>query len=371
LKALILAGGFGTRLRPLSCTRPKLLFPIGNVPLLDLTLRRLAKSGVEEVILAVNFMADQLKQAFGQERCGVKLHYSEDKVQDSKSSGSPKALGTGGPIKQAEKLLVEEDVFLVLNGDILVDFDYSDILKAHSSHNGVATLALHEVDDPSRYGVAKLTTGNRIEEFFEKPSEKAPSNLVNAGIYVFEPKIFRYIPFGERCSIEREVFPKLAKEGSLFGYVVGGLWIDVGKPMDYIRANALWIATRSEKDNLIKTNVGEGKVQGNVVIGEDVRIGKGSVVGPDVSIGDGVFIGDGVQVQNSVIFSHVTILEGSTIRGSIIGEFVTLGRNVKVERGCLIGDHANVQDNTLLKRDTRVCPSKDVNSETALSQCIM
>lgn len=371
MKALILAGGFGTRLRPLSCTRPKLLFPIGNVPLLDLTLERLAKTGVEEVILAVNFMADQLKRAFGGERFKVKLHYSEDEVQGSRASGVSKALGTGGPIKQAQRLLGEEEPFLVLNGDILTDFEYLDILKAHKSHDALVTLALHRVEDPSRFGVAKLSADNRIEEFIEKPLENAPSNLVNAGIYVLEPDIFEKIPVGQRCSIEREVFPQLAKERGLSGYEISGLWVDVGKPMDYIRANALWLESMFKKKGLAEVNIGGKKIQGNVVIGKGVQFKETSVVGPDVSVGDDVYIGSGVHIQNSVIFPHATILDDSSINSSIIGEYVTIGRNVRVERGCLLGDRAVIQDSVLLKQSTKVCPSKEVNSKTLASQCMM
>ncbi len=196
MKALILAGGFATRLRPLSCTRPKLLFPIANRPLLDLTLERLAANGVKEAVLAVNFMADALERACGRSKYGVKLRYSRD-APTSETTGSPQSsLGTGGPVKKAEKLLGQRDPFFVLNGDILTDADYREIMERHKNNEGIGTVALRRVADPSRFGVVELSVENRITKFIEKPSRNAPSNLANAGIYVFEPDIFNYILAG-------------------------------------------------------------------------------------------------------------------------------------------------------------------------------
>ncbi len=372
MKALILAGGFGTRLRPLSCTRPKLLFPIANKPLLDLILERLARNGVAEAILAVNFMADSLEQVFGRKRYGVKLHYSIDKSPKGGISNSQKSLGTGGPVKQAEKLLGTKEPFFVLNGDILTDVDYLEIMEAHRTYDAVATLALHKVEDPSRFGVAKLTRENMIEKFVEKPVKNVPSNKVNAGIYVLEPDIFQYIQAGKKCSIEREVFPKLAEEGKLFGHEIKGLWVDVGKPADYIRANALWLATKLNGGHSMKIIHGEGsQIRENVAIGESVRLGEAAIIGPNVSIGNGVCVGDKVHIENSVIFPNATILDLSSVNGAVIGEYVTIGRNVKIERGCLIGDHATIQDNTTLKENVKVCPSKEVDEKAVTSQCIV
>jgi len=372
LKALILAGGVGTRLRPLSCTRPKLLFPIANRPLLDLTIERLAKNGVEEVILAVNFMAERLEAVFGKTRYGVTLHYSRDKPPKRKTPDSQKSLGTGGPIRQAEKLLGKEEPFFVLNGDILADVDYSEILDAHQSYDATATLALHRVEDPSRFGVAKLTKENRIEAFVEKPKKNTPSNLANAGIYVLEPDIFQYIQAGKRCSIEREVFPKLAEERKLFGHEIKGLWVDVGKPADYIKANTLWLAAKSKDGRSTKISALKGtRIKENVAIGSGVQFGEISIIGPNVSVGKEVRVGNRVHIENSVIFPHTTISDYSTIKGAVVGEHVTLGRNVRIEEGCLVGDYVTIQDNTTLSQNVKVCPSKKVDERTTTSQCIV
>ncbi|MDH5451653.1 MAG: nucleotidyltransferase family protein, partial [Candidatus Bathyarchaeota archaeon] len=162
LKAVILAGGFGTRLRPLSCTRPKLLFPVVNKPILDWTLERLAEIGVKEVILAVNYMAETLMQHYGSARYGMKISYSTE----------DRPLGTGGPVKKAEKLIGHKEPFLVLNGDILTNMNYAQLLEQHRENGAVATIALCEVDDPSRYGIVELTEEKQITRFIEKPARE-------------------------------------------------------------------------------------------------------------------------------------------------------------------------------------------------------
>jgi len=364
LKALILAGGFGTRLRPLSCTRPKLLFPIANKPLLDLMLERLSENGVKEVILAINFMADALEQACGKSKYGIRLHYSRDTPPKPKTTrSSQKGLGTGGPVKQAEKLLGRKEPFFVLNGDILTDANYSRIMKEHKSNDRVATIALRRVKNPSRYGVVELTKEKCITRFVEKPSKKAPSNLANAGIYILEPDIFDYIPLGKRCSIEREIFPKLAKERVLFGYEIKGLWVDVGKPIDYIKANRLWLEAKMETiNNSVEAKIRKKvEIKEAVAIEDDAIIGEKSIIGPNVSLGEKVRIGKEVCIKNSIVFPNTVISDLTTIEEAIIGESVTIGKKVKIGRGCLIGDNAVIRDNITLTHDVKICPSKEIS----------
>lgn len=374
MKALILGGGFGTRLRPLTCTRPKLVFPIANRPILDLTLRRLAANGVKEVILAVNFMADALEQAYAESKYGVKIHYSIDSPPKREASrASRRALGTGGPIKQAEKLLGRKAPFFVLNGDILTNTDYTEIVKEHRRNKSIGTIALYRVEDPSRYGVVELTGENHIVRFVEKPSRNAPSNLVNAGIYVFEPGIFDYIPAGRRCSIEREIFPKLAKERELFGHEIKGLWIDVGKPEDYIKANKLWLEAGIEKATLSRTaSIGKkAEIKEAVAIDKNVLIGERSVIGPNVSLGKKVSVGKGAHIVDSIIFPHTTISDHATVKGAIVGESVTVGERANVGEGCLIGDNAIIQDDVALAQNVKVCPWKEVSKDVLTPSSIM
>jgi mannose-1-phosphate guanylyltransferase len=363
LKALILAGGFGTRLRPLSCTRPKLLFPIANEPLLDLTLQRLAANGVDEVILAVNFMADSLERHCGTSRLGVRLHYSQDVPPTSNSADSSHgALGTGGPVKQAQTLLKNEEPFLVLNGDILTEASYLEIVREHKKNHGVATLALYGIEDPSRYGVVELSEDNHITRFIEKPSKRTSSRLINAGIYVFEPELFQYIPVGKPCSLEKEIFPRLAEEGKLFGHEIKGLWIDVGEPGDYIRANKLWLNSERARARLARRSFGrQAKIAEAVAMDESVQVGEGSTIGPNVSLGKGVSIGNRVNIRNSIVLPYTSISRNALIMGSLIGESVTIGRDVQIGEGCLVGDGVVLKDGVKLTRNVKVCPFKVVS----------
>lgn len=364
MKALILAGGVGTRLRPLSCTRPKLLFPVLNKPLLDWTLERLAESGVKEAILAVNYKAEAFIQRYGESAFGMKISYSREE----------KPLRTGGPIKKAEEIIGHEKPFFVLNGDIFTKIDYGKLLERHEERDGIATIALYRVENPSRYGTVKLAEDCRVKRFIEKaPLGKAPSNLINAGIYVLDPKVFDYIPSSRPVSIEHEVFPTLAKEGKLYGYNFKELWLDIGKPDDYLRANWLLLDAQT-KSGHPKTGVKleiKAEIREPVLFGKGVNIGQESKVGPYVVLGEDVVLGKGVCIKNSVIFSGVTISDFASIRGAVIGEETIIGKRAKIEETCFIGDHATVRENVTLARGVTVCSFKDVPESVTESTCLI
>ena len=364
MKALILAGGFGTRLRPLSCTRPKILFPIGNRPILDWTIERLVECGIREIVLAVNYMADIIMHRYGNSKFGANIIYSKEE----------RPLGTAGPIKKAAPLLGEEP-FLVLNGDIFTDINYKELMEAHLENGSVATIALVEVPDPSRYGVV-LLEDSRILDFIEKPkATKAPSNLVNAGIYAFTPEIFDYIELSKKrgVSIEKEVFPKLAEEGKLYGKVFKGLWMDIGKPRDYLYTNRLLLESHFA-NNWYGEDVKLGRdvqIVRPSILGDRVEVGEKSVIGPYVSVGDSVHIGRGVRIENSIIFEGATISDFSSIKSAIIGKNAYIGRWVKIEEGCIVGDHTLIKDNVTLTRDVTVCPSKEVSESILTSTSLL
>jgi len=360
LKALILAGGFGTRLRPLSCTRPKILFPIVNKPLLQWTLERLARNKIKEAILAVNYQSEVFLKRYRIPKCGVNITYSRDPLK--------KPLGTGGPIKRAEKLIGYDAPFLVLNGDIFADVNYTELLNMHEEKNATATIALHRVEDPSRYGVAELTKQNRIKRFVEKPSrEAAPTNLINAGVYVLSPKIFDYIPKGRTVSLEREVFPKLVEEGKLYGHVFDGLWRDIGKLEDYLKINKILLDFFA---NQFKYKIGEATVKKPVAFDERVSIGEKSVIGPYAVLGQNVTAGKNVRIQNSVIFPRTIISDFSSINGAIIGENVVIGKRVKIGKGCVLGDHVKIKSNVSLTKGVSICPAKEISESVLTPKCI-
>jgi len=361
LKAVILAGGFATRLRPLSCSRSKTLFPIVNKPLLQWIFEGLASNNVKEAVLAVNALTQFHIKQQKLSKYGLKIKYVID---------PPKMpLGTAGPIKNAEKIVGSEEPFIVLNGDIFVDINYKQLMETHIKTGALATIALCEVEDPSRYGVAELENGNCIKNFIEKPSkEQAPTKLINAGIYVLSPKVFEYIPKGKQCSIEREVFPLLAREHKLFGHMIEGLWMDIGKPEEYLQTNKIIL------DNLAAANKlkahREIKTKDPVAIDRGCVVGKKTVIGPYTVLGKNVIIGDNVQICNSIIFPDVKICDNTIIEGAIIGEGTLIGRNVRVHTGCIIGDQVKIKDNTSLSKELAVCPGKEI-SETILKRNII
>jgi mannose-1-phosphate guanylyltransferase len=278
-------------------------------------------------------------------------------------------LGTGGPIKKAEKLIGHSEPFLVLNGDIFADLSYTEILEKHRERGNLATIALCKVEDPSRYGVAELATNCRIKRFIEKPAEgTAPTNLINAGIYVLNPRIFQYIPEGKAVSMERKVFPKLVEEGELYGHVFQGLWMDIGKPEEYLQTNKILLEALA---NLQKPkSAGKFELKNPVVLDKGVCIGEKSVIGPYAILGKNVTIGKNVQISESVILSDAKIDDSSSINGAIIGEDVIIGKKVRIGKGCVIGDQAKVRDNVSLAEKTAVCPAKEVSENILKSQII-
>src|SRR3989344_943177 len=232
MKAILLAGGVGTRLQPLTNTIPKPLIPIDDKNLTEHVFAILKKHGVEEIILSLGYMADTIQDYFRDgARHGVKISYlKEDKL-----------MGTAGPLMLLKKMgkEIKED-FFVMNADNLFSLDTRKWLDFHSAHNGVATIALHEVEDPTTYGVVALE-GNRIVQFVEKPKiEEAPSRLINSGYYILSHKIFDFIPVSDYAMMEKDIFPKLAELGFLYGYKGEGQWFDTGTHERYEKVKKEW-----------------------------------------------------------------------------------------------------------------------------------
>jgi mannose-1-phosphate guanylyltransferase len=329
-------------------------------------LENLSKEGVEKVILAVNYMGDALRREFGTSKYGMDIIYSYEK----------KPLGTGGPIKEAENILNKDNTpFFVLNGDIISSIKYSKLYKRHQSFGGKGTIVIHEVEDPTRFGVVEISRTNQILKFIEKPTkEEAHSNLVNAGVYVLDHSVLDLIPNGKKASIEREVFPVMAAKRQLYSYKYNGLWVDTGKPNDYFLANKLMLDRIAKKNPVIKeqyTLSPSAKIIPPVVIGEDVIIEEDTCIGPYASIGDNVTIGKGTRIENAIIFPKAWIECHTSINGAIIGEAAIIGRWVKVEHGCIVGDHAMINDNITLTENVQICPNKEVSNSVLKPSTIM
>ncbi|MDR2719436.1 MAG: NDP-sugar synthase [Nitrososphaerota archaeon] len=353
VKALILAGGFATRLRPLSCSRPKTLFPIVNKPLLQWIFERLADSGIDEAILAVNALTQFYIRQQKPSKCGLKVRFSIDPPKNP--------LGTAGPIKKAEHLLGHDEPFIVLNGDIFADIDYKKLIETHKKTNAIATIALCSVEDPSRFGVVELCEDNDcIKRFIEKPPKgQAPSNLVNAGVYVLSPEVFDFIAGGRAVSIEREIFPQIAEIGRLVGCRINGLWMDIGKPSEYLAANRLLLDLISH--TMVKPQVPGVEMQFPVALGSGVVLGENSVIGPYAIIGKNVKIGRNVTISDSVVFSDAEIGDDLELRGVVVGEGARIGRHANIGSGCVIADQVRVRENVCMREGSTVCPAKEVS----------
>lgn len=227
---LILAGGKGTRLKPITDEIPKPLLPIQGKPVVEYTIDLFKKYGITTVLLSIGHLGEKIKDYFGDgKQFGVKIIYIEEETPQ----------GTAGPLRLAKKYLTE--TFVMCNADELKNIDLEEMFMFHKENNAAATIALTTVSEPSVYGVARLQ-GNRIQEFIEKPKkEEAPSNLINSGLYILEPAVVDYVPEGnETVSIEKDVFPKLAKEGKLYGYHFSGQWFDTGNFERYEKAMKEW-----------------------------------------------------------------------------------------------------------------------------------
>jgi len=341
----------------LSYALPKLLFPVGGRPLLEQTIEHLSSFGVDEAILAVNYMADQLREYFGEEYHGVKITYSLE----------PRPLGTGGPIGFARQHYDIREPLLAMNGDILSDVDIDAMYGVHESNEAAVTIALHEVDDPTRFGVAGLDGQSRIREFLEKPKlADAPSRLINAGVYLMEPEAIDRIPQGRRVIIEREVFPALAREGKLFGYIHSGTWFDIGNITDFKNANFALLENKS-KDKVVEGNdvtiAESAKLTHPALIGDHAIVEEAAKVGPRTIIGRRVQIRRNASLTGSIVFDDAEVGTDSSIDGAVIGNRATIGRGVIVEQGSVIAGYVRIHDSVRITRGVYVHPYKDIDHD--------
>ena len=288
MQALILAGGEGTRLRPLTTTVPKPVVPLVDRPFIAFMLDWLRTHGVEDIVISCGHMASGVRNVLGDGSAfGVQLRYVEE----------PTPLGTGGALKYAEALL--DDRFFMLNGDVLTDLDLGALIAAHRGHGARATIALHRVEDPSSYGLVRTGEDGVVTAFVEKPAPGAADvDTINAGTYVFEPDVLELIPTGRAVSVEREVFPELVGAG-LFAFTGEGRWRDIGTPASYLAANMEWMPAG-------------GLIDPTVVVeaGADVT---------ESVVGAGARIASGASIQRSVVLPEASVEAGAVFRDQVVG----------------------------------------------------
>lgn len=353
MKAVILAGGFATRLRPLTLTRPKPLLPILDRPLIDFIMRELVRISCDEVIISVRYLADVIKKYFNSNNYGVRISFAEE----------VRPLGDAGPLKMINRIYGLNSTFIVVYGDIFSDVDLGEVVRFHRKYGGLATMVVTRVDDPSRYGVVVYDDDRKVIKFVEKPpKEKAISNIVNAGIYVFEPEVLKYIP-ESYSKLAKDVLPKLASDEVLYAYEHNGTWLDIGLPSDYLKANFEALKHYYPDGYIDSTSEVDGaEIIQPSFISSNVKLSKLCKVGPYTIISSNSVVGPAVRVRKSLLFNNVVVDEGSLIDTSLIGERSLIGKWVRIEAGSVIGDEVVIRDEVLIPKNTIILPYKEIDS---------
>jgi len=315
VQAIVLVGGEGTRLRPLTETVPKPALTLVDRPFLAYMIEWLAGHGVTEVVLACGFLPDVLREALAgeEERAGVSISYVVE----------PERRGTAGAVRFAADELGGrlDERFLALNGDVLTDLDLSALLRAHAERDAQATLGLHPVEDSSAYGLVHRGAEGAVLEFLEKTGESVPGEI-NAGMYVLERSVLDLIPPGEEVSIERDVFPRLAGEG-LHGLRLDGYWMDIGTPERYLQAS--WdILERRVETRVQPTAPG-------MFVAAGAEVATGATIGPRAVLGEGCRVADGTEVRESVVLDGCVVGGGARVSGSILSAGVEVAPGAVLE----------------------------------------
>jgi len=335
---LILVGGFGTRLRPLTFSKSKPMVEFVNKPILVHQIEALVAVGVKEIVLAVNFQQNSLIEFLkvAEETYKIKLTISPEK----------EPMGTAGPLALAKEILekTEGDDFFVFNSDITCKFPLEGLLKFHKNHGREGTIMVTKVEDPSKYGVILSEENGKIKQFIEKPKTFI-SDRINAGLYILNKKVLNRIK-PVPTSIEREIFPLMAQDGELFSLDLEGFWMDIGQPTDYLKGTGIYL------DDLKKSGskeLAEGSnFKGNVLIHPKATVSSDALIGPNVVIGPNVSVKPGARIQNSVILSNCIIEIGCYIDGSIIGWKSKLGKWVRIDGQSILGEDVTVNESVYI-----------------------
>ena len=342
MQALILAGGRGTRLRPLTVYTPKPIVPVLNRPFLLYQIEVLAKAGITQIVLSLSYQPDKIEDLLGDgSDYGVNLSYVTE----------PSPMGTGGAYKFAAEAIRETT--LVFNGDILTDVDVSSIIDFHKEKGSEATIALVPVKDPSAYGLVETDPEQRVLRFIEKPKPediaKLKINTINAGIYVLEPSILDLIPKNENCSFEYSVFPTiLEKQKQFYAYILSdNYWRDLGNPKSYLEAHHDFFLGAIKGFEIDRST--ESDIATAAIVDKTSVIGEGCVIKPNArivnsAIGPGVHVEEKAVIENSVIWSHTRVSSSAEIRNAVIGRSCHIGRNVIVNDGAVLGDKTSLPD---------------------------
>lgn len=355
MKAIVLAGGKGTRLRPLTYTKPKPLLPLTGEPAIAHLIQKLAREGVDEIVVTTNYFAKQLRATLGDgSKYGARIHHVEEQTP----------LGTAGSVKNSQSLI--DETFAVVQSDNQFEFYLKEVVQLHRKVGAMVTIALTEVDDPSQYGIAELSDG-RVTRFLEKPhAGECFSNLINTGLYVVEPEVLKLVPEGKPFDFSRNLFPLMLKSKMfLAGFRVKGFWVDIGDPRSYLRAN-MWALDELQpgragaKDNItygLGSSVAEtATLKGPVYLGKNAKVQKDAVIGPYVCVGDDSEISAGARIASSVVYENTRIGHSAVLDACVVAENCKIGDRVRIERDAVVGAGTELGNNSHVAADSRVGP---------------
>ena len=376
MKAVVMAGGEGSRLRPLTLTRPKPMLPVVNRPLLGHILYLLKQHGIVDVVMTLQYMAAAIQDYYGDGKAlGMEIQYV---IEES-------PLGTAGSVKNAQPDLADGEPFLVISGDALTDFDLTALVRYHREHNALLTMALYHVADPLEYGVINVREDGRVAQFLEKPGWGAvTSDTVNTGIYVVQPELLARIPSGQPVDWSQHVFPAMLARGEpLYGYVADGYWCDIGTLGEYQRANADLL---NHQLNLgeIGQHIGGGiwtggnveiaadaQLFGPIYLGEDVKVKGGGVIQGPAVVRDYTIVDNRARVYRSVILRNCYIGEGAELRGCVVARQCSLKARATIFEGAVIGDNTVVGEGAVIKTDVKLWPDKAVDAGATVNHSII
>lgn len=366
MKACIMCGGEGTRLRPLTFERPKPCIPIANRPSIVHLVTHLANLGFTDIVITIGYLGDEIQKALGDGSLyGATITYVPEKIK----------LGTAGSVKNAEEYL-NDAPFLVVGGDHMTDLNVLEFYREHMNSSAITSIGLISIEDPREFGIAELDASLRIRRFREKPSPgEIFSNLASTGIYVCDPKIFEFIPKDTKFDFAKDLFPLLMEKGyQLNGWLARGNWTDVGNPA-MLRAAEKWklqenattsvAGTLNVKDAHITGPVrfsdgitlgADSRVVGPVFIGSGVTIGENVIIGPYTSIGENVLIKNNAKIFSSSIYNGVVVGANTTISGSIIDIDTIIGDNCSIEHNTVIGPRSVLRNAVTIHSGTRLWP---------------
>ncbi|MCW2864264.1 MAG: Nucleotidyl transferase [Actinoallomurus sp.] len=375
MKAVVMAGGEGTRLRPMTANQPKPLLPVVNKPIMEHVLRLLQRHGFTETVVTVQFLAALVRNYFGDgEEIGMALSYATEEMP----------LGTAGSVKNAQDALRDER-FLVISGDALTDIDLTELVRFHKENGALVTIALKRVPNPLEFGIIIIDDDGRVQRVLEKPTwGQVFSDTANTGIYVMEPEVLDHVAAGEPVDWSGDVFPKLLAEGApLYGYIADGYWEDVGTHESYLKAQAdmlsgkidiepdgfevspgVWVAEGAEVDS-------EAVLKGPLYIGDYAKVEAGAELREYTVLGSNVVVKEGAFLHRAVVHDNVFIGPSTNLRGCVVGKNTDVMAGARIEEGAVIGDECVIESEAYVSSDVKVYPFKTIEAGAVVNTSVI